>query len=132
MVLQFLHTYCFINSCLNRVLYKKLIIIISRNYFVWEVYLEKWFLSHCPVLGKLFVCKIVHSWVCKSFWEEFQLFFNIRAHYNCRHFVICLCSLPIAQGRQISPPDQKHMWLLRELKLDSQPFKMLAADHIYF
>lgn len=44
---------------------------------------------------------------------------------------VCLCSLPIAQGRRGSPPDGESVRHLGHLKTDSQPFNMVAADHIY-
>lgn len=44
---------------------------------------------------------------------------------------VCLCSLPIAQGRHVSPPDGKSVQHLGQLKIDSQPFNMVAAGHIY-
>lgn len=80
MVLQFSHTFSFINSCSDRVLYKKLVIIISGNDFMWQICLEKWFLSHFPILSKLSLCNIVHLL------GRIPIILNIRAHCNFGHF----------------------------------------------
>lgn len=103
-------------------MYKKLVIIRSQNYFVWEIYLQGWFLSHCPVLSKLSVCKIVHLL------GRIPIILNIRAHCNFGHF-----------KSSVSVVYQLHKEGMLASRVENvcdsgrteQPFEMLAADHTY-